>query len=350
VIPPDNLEERYTIEKPEDPSIDDSSDSATEETAGSETDESTGASEEDATDASDDLPVDETVPAAADNTAEPPAATTSESAAGTQSTEAAPPADDDHAGHDHAAEHGHTCTDPNCTHNHAQDEEAACTDPGCTDPNCPHAHQDGAEDCGADDHGEPGHVCGEGCSHGLNVSAILVCTDRDEPGIKREVARQINLSSIAQAVEPAAEIQTFFKGVVGNIQLVLLVLAVITVIVASLGIMVSIYNSMSDRRHEIAIMRALGASRSTVMIVILLESILLSLGGGLIGLLLGHGLIGALSSTIESSTGVIVSAFHFQVTELILIPGLIALASMVGYLPALVAYRTDVARSLTQNP
>jgi len=164
------------------------------------------------------------------------------------------------------------------------------------------------------------------------------------------VAQQINRSTVAQAVEPAVEIHKFFQGVVGNIQLVLLILAIITVVVAGMGIMVSIYNSMSERRHEIAIMRALGASRATVMIVILLESILLSLGGGVIGILMGHGLIAVLGPTIESSTGVFVSAFQFQLVELVLIPGLIVLASLVGYLPALVAYRTDVARSLTQHP
>ena len=38
----------------------------------------------------------------------------------------------------------------------------------------------------------------------------------------------------------------------------LLGLTVLIVIVAGVGIMVSIYNSMSERRHEIAVMRALG--------------------------------------------------------------------------------------------
>jgi len=112
---------------------------------------------------------------------------------------------------------------------------------------------------------------------------------------------------------------------------------------------VSIYNSMSDRRHEIAVMRALGANRSIVMVVILMESILLSLGGGLFGELLGHGLIGALGPTIYRETGVIVSAFEFQTIELILIPGLIILATIVGYLPAVAAYQTDVAKSLTNT-
>jgi len=35
---------------------------------------------------------------------------------------------------------------------------------------------------------------------------------------------------------------------------------------------------------------------------------------------------------------------------LILIPGLVVLASAVGYLPALAAYRTDVAKSLISAP
>ena len=41
-----------------------------------------------------------------------------------------------------------------------------------------------------------------------------------------------------------------------------------------------------------------------------------------------------------------VRPWDFQLVELILVPGLVALASVVGYLPAVVAYRTDVAQSL----
>ena len=82
------------------------------------------------------------------------------------------------------------------------------------------------------------------------------------------------------------------NSIVGPIRVVLLVLTVLVVIVAGISILVSIYNSMTERSHDIAVMRALGASRNAVMGIILVESILLSLGGGLIGMLLGHGVIG----------------------------------------------------------
>jgi len=119
--------------------------------------------------------------------------------------------------------------------------------------------------------------------------------------------------------------------------------------VAGIGIMVSIYNSMSDRRHEIAIMRALGASRQIVMLVILFESILLSLGGGALGLALAHGAIAVGGPLIAEWTPVNVGLLQFRTMELILIPGLLVLASVVGYLPAVAAYKTDVAKSLSDN-
>jgi putative ABC transport system permease protein len=151
-----------------------------------------------------------------------------------------------------------------------------------------------------------------------------------------------------QVASPTREISRLFELIVGRVQIVLVIFSVLVVIVAGIGMMVSIYNSMNERRQEIAIMRALGAKRSTVMLIILFESILLSLCGGLIGVVIGHALIAVLGPIIASAVMVIVNPLHFQFAELILIPGLVLLASLVGYLPAVVAYRTDVAQSL--NP
>ncbi|MBL8828332.1 MAG: ABC transporter permease, partial [Planctomycetaceae bacterium] len=72
-----------------------------------------------------------------------------------------------------------------------------------------------------------------------------------------------------------------------------------------------------------------------------------SLCGGLLGVLLGHGMIGALSPLIVSQTGVSIGMLQFDPWELVLIPALVVLASLTGYLPALAAYRTNVSRALT---
>lgn len=176
------------------------------------------------------------------------------------------------------------------------------------------------------------------------VSAILVSA-KDTKVLN--LARRINRDAAAQAAIPAREIADLFDRVVGNLQLLLLLMAVMVVVVAGIGMLVSIYNSMSDRRREIAVMRALGARRRTVMVVVLLESVLLALGGGVLGVLLGHGLVGLLGPAIQDQVGVSIDAMRLQWSELFLVPGLIGLAVAIGYLPAVVAYRTDVARSLS---
>jgi putative ABC transport system permease protein len=192
------------------------------------------------------------------------------------------------------------------------------------------------------------------------VTAILVRTHTDDFALG--IHNQVNEGQVAQAAYPIRVITEMFNLFVGPFHLVLLGLTILIVIVSGIGILVSIYNSMSDRRHEIAVMRALGAGRSTVMWVVLAESIMLSLAGGLAGWILGHGLIWAASPWIEANTGVWIGPFQMAPDiafgentipmlsyELVLIPSLILLATLVGFLPALSAYRTDVAKSLTAN-
>ena len=165
---------------------------------------------------------------------------------------------------------------------------------------------------------------------------------------------------------PVLEIFTLFEVFVKPVQLVLLVLTAMICIVSGVSILVSIYNSMAGRRQEIAVMRALGASRSTVLSVVLIESIILSLGGGAAGWIMGHGLNWYASPIIERRTGVSIGFFDFAPSvdiyrllggvadiqwmsissEFLLIPLLLLLAVIVGFLPALAAYRTDVAGSL----
>ncbi len=185
------------------------------------------------------------------------------------------------------------------------------------------------------------------------VTAILIRTAGDE--ITSAINAQdlypaVNKGQFGQAIYPIQEISVLTDTFVAPLRWLLLVLTVLIVVVAGVGILVSIYNSMSERRHEIAVMRALGASAGTIMLIVLLESILLALGGGLAGWAAGHLIAGAAGPIITDYTGVAVGYLQFSPQELVLIPALIVLASLVGYLPALSAYRTDVGKALSATP
>ena len=198
------------------------------------------------------------------------------------------------------------------------------------------------------------------------VTAMLVKTNLR---VARGLSNMLNEGRHGQAVFPVGEIMSLFNFLVKPFQQILLALTAMICVVSGIGILVSIYNSMSDRKREIAIMRSLGAGRRTVMSIVLLEAIILALGGGLLGWFGGHALIAAANPWIEGATGVAIRWYDMAPpinvleylsndatrelnisTEWILIPSLIVLAVVVGFLPAIVAYRTDVAEALSANP
>jgi putative ABC transport system permease protein len=190
------------------------------------------------------------------------------------------------------------------------------------------------------------------------VTAVLLLLKNDV--FSQILHNKINEGSVAQAVYPSREVAQLFEGIVGHIQTILLILAILVIIVAGVGVMVSMYNSMSDRSREIGVMRALGAARVTVMSIVLLEAILLAVLGGVVGVILGHTTIGAFAPVIADNTGVMIHFLELAPAtgfggwlispELVLIPALILLAVLVGFLPAVVAYRTDVSRALSHSP
>jgi putative ABC transport system permease protein len=252
---------------------------------------------------------------------------------------------DDHAHDEHApkdAEHP----------DEAKDAKAEPADAKPKAEDAAHEHEHAEHEHGHDhDHGHHHEPLPESQRE---VTAVLLLT-ASIPGappelIAGDLIKKINKGDAGQAVLPIREISMMFQLFVDPIQYLLLGLTILIVVVAAIGILVSIYNSMSERQHEIAVMRALGAGRQTVMLIVLLESILLSLFGGVAGWILGHLVIGALDPWLTQNTGVGIGFFRFVPLELVIIPGLIALASIVGYLPALVAYRTDVAKALSASP
>ncbi|MFM1903002.1 MAG: hypothetical protein RLZZ440_902 [Planctomycetota bacterium] len=183
------------------------------------------------------------------------------------------------------------------------------------------------------------------------VTAILVET-ASPAGMPAELLAMglkttINEGRDGQAAEPVREIRTLLDLFVRPLELLLLLVTTLVVIVSAIGILVSMVGSSLERSRDVAVMRALGARRSHVLTAVLLEAVILAVGGGLVGWLLGHGIVAAIGPLITTNAGV--SAGFFSAApagELLLVPFLVVLAVVAALLPALAAYRTDVAKWL----
>jgi putative ABC transport system permease protein len=176
------------------------------------------------------------------------------------------------------------------------------------------------------------------------VSAILVKARSDFAA--QNFMYQINNGDVAQAVNPAQVMRTFFDTFLKGPTLVLLLVACLVTIVAAVGILVSIYNSVSARMREIAIMRALGATRVRVLLLICVEAGLIGLFGGLLGLLGGHLLAGIGSFFFDRYIGESIHWIRTDYQEWLYLGAVVIVAVIAGLVPAYKAYTTPVATNL----
>lgn len=211
-----------------------------------------------------------------------------------------------------------------------------------------HAHEEHAHEEHA--HEEHDHAHSPLPESRREVSAVLIKFQPNAGLVAMGLTQNINRDVVAQAVSPLAVVTMMRDNFIGPLQVLLLVLACLVIVVSAVGVMVSIYNTMNERRREIAILRALGAGRGKVMAIVLCESVLLSMAGCLAGIVLGHGAIAALNPFLVPRTGVAIGFFEFSWAEWQVIPALAALSALAGYVPALTAYRTDVAKALSASP
>ena len=178
------------------------------------------------------------------------------------------------------------------------------------------------------------------------VSGIFVSAA--STALSAKTAWQIDHLGDAMAVSPAKEMGDFFaQFLAGPLQLFLAVTALVTV-VAAVSILVSIYNSVSARRREIAVLRSLGATRRTILALICVEAGLIGLVGSVLGWLLGHLLAVGAGEVLRERLGEGINGLSVGWTEFAYLAGVIVLAVLAGLVPALKAYSTPVAQNLSE--
>lgn len=133
---------------------------------------------------------------------------------------------------------------------------------------------------------------------------------------------------------------------VGWFDRVLELVAYLVAAIATGTILAGIYNSMNERRREIAILRALGARRVTVFAAIVLEASTIAALGVAAGFAVYAVILGVVAAIVRTQTGVVLDPLKFDPVMLWAPALLIGLGGLSGVVPALKAYRTDVASSL----
>lgn len=145
-----------------------------------------------------------------------------------------------------------------------------------------------------------------------------------------------------------------FATVMFVIRLVLVLISLIIIAISAINIAHNFFMQVTERRRELGLLRAVGATQSDVRMVVLGEAFLIGLIGGILGVLLGIGM--ALGVDYASAHYLPRfpykpdTWFHFK--WWIWMGGLACAAGFAvlgGYLPARKASTMEPAQALTQN-
>lgn len=144
---------------------------------------------------------------------------------------------------------------------------------------------------------------------------------------------------------PKTEIDRLFS-IVSNIDKVFIAMAVVVILSSGISITLALYNSMEQRRRQIAVLRVLGSSRARILRLVLAESALLGILGCLLGLAVSYigGQAGA--AALKAQLGIFLDPTLPLTPTAQVLGGTTLLAILAGLIPAIMAYRTPVAKNL----
>ncbi len=134
---------------------------------------------------------------------------------------------------------------------------------------------------------------------------------------------------------------------VGYAEDALKIVTAFVVVIGLLGMIVSLYTSLNERRREMAILRAIGARRGRIVSLLVLESGLLAVMGSVIGVALVYLFLMVGQGPIERNFGLFVPIRALGRTELTYIGIVIAAGFLLGLIPALKAYRNALVDGLS---
>jgi len=181
---------------------------------------------------------------------------------------------------------------------------------------------------------------------GRELTALLI--QYSSPLSAAVLPRYVNANSEMQAASPAYETARLFT-IIGVGVDVLRGFALVLIFSAGLSVFIALYNALEERRYDLAIMRALGASPRKLMVLLLFEGLLLALIGAALGLVLGHVLTELVGWALKRANQPEVTGWTWDPNELWLVAIAVGVGILAALLPAWRAYRSDIAGTLAHG-
>jgi len=179
-----------------------------------------------------------------------------------------------------------------------------------------------------------------------SVTAALI-------GLKSRIAvfrvqRYINTFSDEPllAVLPGATLQELWR-IVAVVEKALLVVSALVVLVGLMGLVAVVVASLNERRRELAILRALGAGPRHVFALLMLESLLIGIGGCLFGVVLLQAATIIVGPWLEAQYGLPLQLHWLTPVEWQLLAAVMTAAVAAGVVPAVRAYRYSLVDGMT---
>ena len=176
------------------------------------------------------------------------------------------------------------------------------------------------------------------------VTAVLI--DLDSPALRFSFMEYVMREYAATPAIPIVQILRLYNQILRPAVIIMISVGYIVVIISALSILIGLYLSIIQRKRDLAIMRALGASAYEIFGAVMIEAFLVTVMGIAAGWVLGKTVALGLGMYMSRAYGFNIAGLGTSSEEL----GFFAIVAVVGLLagivPAWQAYRTDVARDL----
>jgi len=160
--------------------------------------------------------------------------------------------------------------------------------------------------------------------------------------------RHINANTSMQAALPSIEISRLLSLLGVGID-TLRALALVIMLIAGASVFVSLYNSLKDRKYEMALMLSMGASRTRLFMLLLLEGLFLAVLGYWAGILLSRIGLWIFSRAAEQDLHYSLNQFGILPEEIYLLGGALLIGVLAAALPSLGVYRLNISRTLAED-